>query len=100
MIVYNVTVKADHSISEEWVKWMKEIHVPELMETGCFTGHKLFRLMEQDESDGITFCAQYFCQNEPAYRRYIAEFAPAMREKGLQRFGNKFIAFRTLMQEI
>ncbi len=100
MIVYNVTVKAEHSISEEWIQWMKEIHVPELMETGCFTGYKLFRLLEQDESDGITFCAQYFCENETAYRRYIAEFAPAMREKGLQRFGNKFIAFRTLMQEM
>ena len=48
MIIYNVTIKPDWSIHDEWVKWMKEEHMPELMKTGLFTDSRLCRLLEQD----------------------------------------------------
>ena len=36
MIIYNVTVKIEAEAADEWVKWMKEEHMPELMKTaGC-----------------------------------------------------------------
>lgn len=100
MILYNVTVKVDPGTSEEWVKWMKEEHIPELMDTGLFVDSKLFRLLDIDETDGITYAAQYFCKNMDDYNSYISRYSADMREKGLQKFGNKFIAFRTVMELI
>ncbi|RYE23554.1 MAG: DUF4286 family protein [Sphingobacteriales bacterium] len=98
MIVYNVTLKLDHSIVEDWVNWMKEEHMPELMATGLFTGRRLCRLLEQDELEGATYVAQYFCNSINEYNRYISEHSNTMREKAFARFGNKFIAFRTIME--
>lgn len=98
MIIYNVTVKVEPAIAEAWVQWMQQEHMPELMQTGLFTDARLCRLLEQDETEGITFAAQYFCAALADYERYIAEHAPAMREKGFKRFGNQFIAFRTVME--
>ena len=98
MIIYNVTVKVTPAIAAEWVQWMKEEHMPELTGTGLFIDARLSRLLEQDESDGITYIAQYFCDSMDDYNDYIKEHAPAMREKGLKKFGDQFIAFRTLMQ--
>jgi hypothetical protein len=37
MIVYNVTINLDHDIHDEWVKWMKEKHLHDVMATGMFT---------------------------------------------------------------
>ena len=45
MIIYNVTVSIDQSIHEDWLQWMKEIHIPEVMETGFFLENKVCRLM-------------------------------------------------------
>ena len=98
MIIYNVTLKLDNSIAEEWVQWMKEEHMPELMDTGLFTGRRLCRLLEQDELEGVTYVAQYFCNSIGEYNTYIDKHANTMREKGFARFGNKFIAFRTVME--
>ncbi len=98
MIIYNVTLKIDNSVVEEWVKWMKEEHMPELMATGLFTGKRLCRLLEQDEAEGVTYIAQYFCKSIYEYNAYIDKHASMMREKGFARFGNKFIAFRTIME--
>jgi hypothetical protein len=100
MIIYNVTIKILPSISKEWIAWMKAEHIPDLMNTGLFLGHQFCRLLEQDESDGITFSVQYFCKNQENYETYITHFSPAMREKGFQKFGDQFIAFRTVMETV
>lgn len=98
MIIYNVTIKVDTAIAKEWVLWMKQEHIPELMNTGLFVDYRLCRLLEQDETEGITYTAQYFCDSLEHYNTYISEHAPKMREKGFERFGNRFIAFRTVMK--
>ena len=98
MIIYNVTVKVAHAIEKEWLHWMKSEHIPDLMNTGLFVDFRLCRLLEQDETDGLTFTVQYHCDSMEHYQTYIAEHSTAMREKGLKKFGNQFIAFRTVMQ--
>lgn len=100
MVLYNVTVKVEKDSAAAWVRWMKEEHMPELMQTGLFADSRLYQLLDIDEEDGLTYAAQYFCNSLEDYNRYIAEHAPAMREKGLERFKEKFIAFRTLMQAV
>lgn len=100
MVLYNVTVKADKSIADAWVAWMKEEHIPELMKTGLFVDSKLFKLLEVDEEDGVTYAAQYFCKDMDDYNSYIDNHAAEMRAKGLDKFKDKFIAFRTLMELI
>ena len=31
MIVYNVTVSVDENITSDWLAWMKDEHIPEVM---------------------------------------------------------------------
>ena len=100
MIIYNVTIKVEEVIATAWVQWMKEIHIPELLATGLFSGYTLCKLLEVDETDGITYVAQYFCQDMDAYNAYIEKFADEMRARGKKRFGDSFVAFRTLMESI
>jgi hypothetical protein len=100
MIVYNITIKIMPQIEKEWIQWQKEEHIPEIIGTGCFKHASVFRLLEADESDGITYVVQYFAENMGQYKRYIEEMAPVLRQKALDRWGNRFIAFRTVMQAV
>lgn len=98
MIVYNVTIKVDRAIAGDWRVWMLQEHIPALLDTGCFTDAKMFRLLEQDDSDGPTFCAQYSCASRADYDRYIDTFSAQMRAETLAAWGDKIAAFRTVMQ--
>jgi len=100
MIIYNVTIKVDASIATEWLLWLKEVHIPEVMETGCFTGSRIMQLLEVDESEGPTFAIQYFAESKAIYNLYIEKFAGLMRQKSFDKWGNKFIAFRSVMQVV
>lgn len=98
MIVYNITIKVDPAVLEEWLLWQHEEHIPDIMSTGLFTEYKMFRLLEQDETEGITFVFQYYANSEENYACYIRDHAPLLRKKALQRWGERFIAFRTVME--
>ena len=100
MIIYNVTIKVESDIAEEWVQWMKQEHMPDLHNTGLVTGFRLCRLLEQDEAEGVTYSAQYTCDNLDDYNTYISKHAQTMRDKGFSRFGGKFIAFRSVMEVV
>ena len=98
MYIYNVTVKVDHGIKEAWLQWLKQEHIPDVMLTNCFTSFKIVRLLEIDESEGPTFAIQYYADSIEEYNKYIDEYATNLRQKTIAKWGNKFIAFRTLME--
>ncbi len=100
MFIYNVTIKVNWSIHDSWVSWMVNEHMPDVQNTGCFTGTRLLRLMEQDEADGPTYSAQYLSASKSDYDRYMDEHAARLRQKAFDKWGDQFIAFRSLMQVI
>jgi len=100
MIIYNVTTHIEHSIHEAWLAWMKETHLPEVMQTGCFVKFQLVKIMDTDETEGVTYAAQYYAESKAAYNRYIELYAPALRQSGIDKWGNKIIAFRSLMEVV
>lgn len=99
MIVYNITVKILPHIEMEWIKWQKEEHIPDIMASGNFLEYKFYKLLDEDE-EGITYVLQYFATSSEQYQEYIAKTAPILREKAIKKWGDKFIAFRTVMQTV
>ncbi len=99
MIVYNVTVKVEHDILEEWLNWIEK-HMPEVVATGCFESYSFFELLEPKVDDQRTFVVQYFAKNEENYQRYLSDFAPQLREDGIKKFGEKFVAFRSILKKM
>ena len=100
MIVYNVTSKLDWSIHDAWVKWMLEEHIPEVVATGCFGSGQLLKLLEIDEEDGPTYTAQYFAETKQQQEEYVQQHAAALRQKVFDKWGNRIIAFRSIMEVV
>jgi hypothetical protein len=100
MIVYNITCKVRWNILEAWLAWQLEEQIPAMMATGLFDGHRIYRLLEQDEDEGPTFVMQYHTSSAERYRQFVIEYAPALQQAGWDRWGDGFIAFRTLMESV
>jgi len=98
MILYNVTITIDSGIEEEWLQWMKEKHIPDVMKTGMFTDSRICRLLNQPKEGDSTYVIKYACAGKENYKRYLEEFAPALREEFNQRYKDKFVADRRVME--
>ena len=100
MIIYNVTIKVETSVAADWLRWLLEEHIPEVMSTGCFTEYKVVRLLEVDDIEGPTYAIQYYAETKPDYNRYIELHAPEMRRRSFDKWGERFIAFRSVMEVV
>ncbi len=100
MIIYNVTIKIDASIATGWLSWLKEEHIPEVIGTGCFSKANILRLLEVDQAEGPTYAIQYWAESKSQYNLYIEKFAGIMRQKSFDKWGDKFIAFRSVMEVV
>jgi uncharacterized protein DUF4286 len=100
MIVYNLSIKIDASVENEWLEWQKKEHIPEVMASGQFSDYKFYRLLEQQDIDAATYVVQYFAPSIEHYNNYIEKYAPSLRQKIKDKWGEKFIAFRTIMQVV
>ncbi len=99
MILYNVTVNIDKEVEEEWLQWMKQTHIPNVLNTGMFVDHKIFRIMA-DEPQGTSYSIQYFADSIEKLNRYQSEFAPALQAETMQNYGKHQVAFRTLLESV
>jgi Domain of unknown function (DUF4286) len=100
MTLYNIAIKVDWIIDKDWVKWMKEEHIPAVMATNCFTQYTFAKLIEIDEEDGPTYSCQYIAQSKADYNRYIELHSSGLQKATLDKWGNKYFAFRSLMQVV
>lgn len=98
MIVYNVSIKIEPNIEEEWVQWMKEKHIPDVLETGIFSGHKFLEIINQESEN--TYAIQYYCTSMEDLDTYFNKFAKKLQEEHSKKYINKFVSFRTIMKEI
>ena len=100
MILYNVTTNIHESVHDQWMIWMQHKHIPEMLATGKFLAARLVRVLVEEEMGGLTYAVQYTTDSKETLQRYYQEDAPALREEGVQLFGDKMLSFRTELELI
>ena len=99
MYIYNVTINIQEDVHEEWLKWMKQEHIPEMLSTGKFSRALMSRLMVEEPMGGITYSVQYTTRDMETLRQYYEEDAVRLRSR-TKPFEGKFVAFRTEMEVV
>jgi hypothetical protein len=97
-ILYNVTLKIDKEIEEEWCSWMLMEHIPKVMETGCFLSSNFNKILFLPDDDGETYTIQYLCENMNTLHDYHGNYAPKLQNEHQNRYKDKFVAFRSVME--
>ena len=96
MLLYNVTVSIDKSIKEDWLSSVKNKHIPDVMDTGCFLEARIARVHGEEEG-GLTFAITYLCENQEDYDRYLQEYSFDLQKEHSQKYNGSFAAFRTML---
>jgi hypothetical protein len=99
MILYNVTIGIDTDVEDEWKIWMLTTHIPDVMATGMFKKFEMFKILT-DEDQGSSYSIQYTAESMNEVERYLGEFAPELIKRHLERYRDKHVAFRTLLEKV
>ena len=74
--------------------------MPALIKTNCFAVSQLLKLHDQDDGEGPTYVAQYFAESKALYNRYLELYANDFTKIAIEKWGDGFIDFRTLLEVI
>lgn len=97
MYIYNVTVNIEKDVHQDWLQWMKDVHIPDVLATGMFIDNRLCQVMVEEEQ-GITYSIQYRVKDLETLKLYQEMYAPKLQADHMQRFRDKFVAFRTILR--
>jgi len=99
MILYNVTINIEDDVHDRWLKWMKEEHLPMVMDTGKFVKYSMFKIVTKQEGEtGETYSIQYLANELNDVLDYQQNHGPALQAETQKYFDGKFVAFRTLLE--
>lgn len=99
MILYNVTVSIDPEIKDDWLTWMRENHIPDVLKTGCFIEARILRVHGEEEG-GLTYAISYLSPNQEKYDEYQTKYAPSLQAEHGAKYNGRFAAFRTILSVV
>lgn len=99
MIIYNITANVENDIKEEWLQWMKTVHIPNVMKTGYFIENMVCKVLV-DEEQGTTYSMQYTCDSMRDYEEYKQIHSARLQKEVADKYGQKQVSFRTLLEII
>ena len=99
MIIYNVTCNVEKEILQDWLQWMVEIHIPDVMQTGFFLEANIKKVISCND-DGTTYAIAYSCESMKKLHEYQIKFSAELQKKHIERYGEKVVSFRTILELI
>ena len=81
MILYNVTNHVAPEIESQWLEWLNETHLPEMMATGVFTSALVLRFYNGFEAAETAYAIQYSANNHDDLDRFLKENKQILRKQ-------------------
>lgn len=100
MILYNITFNVELDVIDSFKDYLLQQHIPSLQFGEELLEHKLFRLLNVDESEAITLTLQYFLKDAGTYNQHLAVCDRELKKDIFQRFGEKVIYFCSVLEKI
>lgn len=100
MVLYNITVNIDSEREEEFIEWMKQEYLSRIMQTGLFYEKRFFRLLQEDNGNGVNFSAQFLAENLEDLEFFQARYADVLSEIIKEKFGSQFVSFRSVLESV
>lgn len=99
MYIYNVTSNIEDKAHDQWLQWMKTIHIPEVLATGKFLSAKMSKVLTE-EGNGHSYSVQYTVANKDLLDSYYEQDAPKLREEAFKLFADQLLSFRTELEVV
>ena len=99
MILYNITYNIDKELDQEWVYWLRDYYLPEVMGSGNFIQYKVYRMLKTEDDGSINYAIQFFSESIESLNDFLVSRAPAISQQLMDKFRHHHVAFMTVLQD-
>lgn len=96
MITYEVKITVQADIEDEWLHWMRTVHVPDVIATGLLRSYQILKPQGTEH----VYLFQYHFENEEDFHLYEKDHTERLRQDVKDRYDGKFTGERTVYEWI
>ncbi len=86
MFIYTVKMVINKNTKEEYIKYLEEKHLQDVINTGCFLNASLETDINKNE-----VIVTYSCESQEMFDKYITQYADKMRQDVIDKFSDSII---------
>ena len=99
--LYAVSLEVAPDAEEAWLRWMRDIHIAEVLHEPGFLRCRLWKDTTKAQDGWVRYVSQYELTGQDAVERYLnGEAVKRLRADGLARFGTTMRASRAVLTEV
>ena len=101
MVLYivNVTIKKDRS--NEWLEWMKNVHIPHVMETGYFINAEIYDIiLPATHRDDFSYSIHFSSESYEKFMKYRVRESKRLQKEHEEKFGQYISIQRFVMEKV
>jgi hypothetical protein len=101
MIIYIITTTVKNEYEKEWLQWVKEKRIPEIINTGYFKSYRMYKIKIPTNLEGeVTYVVQYECESMKGYTAYAEKDSKRLQAEYPSKFIGKVTTSRTVLESI
>jgi hypothetical protein len=100
MYIYSVTIAIENETETEWLEFMQQKHIADVLKTGYFTSASMRKAVNEDNAAFVTYNIEYTADSMEAYTQYQQLEATRLQKDVADRFSGKFTAQRRVYQKV
>ena len=97
MLLYNITTIIEEKSASEWLSWVNDVYIPNVMSTEKYISHRILKVVDSP-NEGVTYCLQFIAERDKDHQDYQEEFAPMHDKLAEETFKGRCVTYRTLME--
>lgn len=100
MIIYNTTYHVDDKIHAEYLSFVREVFIPQIVGTGILKEARLSRIVDDRNEPGASYSLQFRVENVETLTNWLNEHGEKLNDELFSQFGHGLAGFVTLLEEI
>lgn len=97
--IFNTSFIIDENIEEEWISFIREHYIAFLKENQL-CNDIIFTKVSIDQPEGKTYSLQVIFDSEQQQNHFIENWLPAIENKIIRNYHNRYICFSSTLTEI
>jgi len=98
MLIFNTTYLVSDKVHEAWLAWIREQHIPFMLESSYFTQPQVARVITSAKQEGTSFSVQFHIEDMHTLKLWNKEYSLLFQENCSRQFGTEVIFFTTTLE--
>ncbi len=100
MLIYNTTYQVDINDARNFVIWLHEVYIPQVIADGRLANPRLTRILSHKEQESECFSLQWEVDDSATLHRWHVAQGTGLNDEMMRTFKDKVVGFPTLMEVI